>query len=131
MEVSPRAGGNRLAEMLNYAADVDIIEAEVLKAVSEGIPAISEPTYSGFCAIQVLHSECSGVFDSIVVDEAFAHQHLIEKELRVKPGDSVRAFSGANDAIGTLFLRFDNRPQMKYTLSHLRDWLQVVVKESI
>ena len=28
MEVSPRAGGNRLAEILNYAVDVDIIEAK-------------------------------------------------------------------------------------------------------
>ena len=33
MEVSPRAGGNRLAEILNYATDVDIIEAETLKSV--------------------------------------------------------------------------------------------------
>ena len=40
MEVSPRAGGNRLAEILNYATDVNIIEAEVSKAIGENMPNI-------------------------------------------------------------------------------------------
>ena len=51
MEVSPRAGGNRLAEILNYAVDVDIIEAEVCKAIGEPIPFIHEPYFKDFYAI--------------------------------------------------------------------------------
>ena len=60
MEVSPRAGGNRLAEILNYAADVDIIEAEVCASVGLPLPDIHEPNYNGYYAINVLHSENDG-----------------------------------------------------------------------
>ena len=65
MEVSPRAGGNRLAEMLNYAADVDIIEAEVCKAIGEPIPIVHEPHYNGYYAILVLHNDHPGFFDHL------------------------------------------------------------------
>ena len=71
MEVSPRAGGNRLAEILNYATDVDIIEAEVLKALGDSIPEIHEPSYNGFYAIYVLHSIVPGSYQGIEIDDAF------------------------------------------------------------
>lgn len=127
MEVSPRAGGNRLAEMLNYAADVDIIEAEVRKAL--GLPMIEmhEPNYRGFFAIKVLHSDKSGVFNGIEIDESFYAKHVIEKEIRVGIGDRVGLFSGANAAIGTLFLVFDTREQLEDALQKHKEWLTINV----
>ena len=128
MEVSPRAGGNRLAEILNYATDVDIIEAEVQKAMGAALPKVHEPNYKGHYAIQVLHSQLSGTFDSLVIADAFKQQHIIEEELRVSSDDHVDSFKGANNAIGTLFLRFDSREQMEKALATQCDWLKVVVR---
>lgn len=51
MEVFPRTGGNRLAEMLSYAADVNIIKAEALKSVGFPVQDIHEPNYKGHFAI--------------------------------------------------------------------------------
>ena len=130
MEVSPRAGGTRPAEILNYATDVDIIEAEVQKAMGAAIPEIHEPNYKGHYAILVLHSQHEGTFDSLVIADAFKQRYIIEKELRVSSGDHVDSFKGANNAIGTIFLRFDSREQMEAALANQQDWLKVVVKKN-
>lgn len=106
MEVSPRAGGNRLAEILNYASDVDIIDNEVRNAVGLDLDVIHEPVFREQYMIYVLHSQKNGSFRNLFVDPSFEKKHLIEKDIWVKPGDSVEAFSGANQSLGTLFLRF-------------------------
>ena len=125
MEVSPRAGGNRLAEMLNYAADVNIIEAEVLKAVGEPIGNIHEPNYKGSFAIYVLHSDKSGTFKSLMLDSQFEKEHVIEKEIRVQVGDHIEAFTGANQAIGTLFLKFASNEEMHKMLPQISDYIKI------
>lgn len=112
MEVSPRAGGNRLAEILNYAADVDIIEAEVCASVCMPLPEVHEPNYNGYYAINVLHSEHNGTFQGIDMDQDFEKKHVVEKDLWVKPGDIVSAFTGANQSLGTIFLRFETREEL-------------------
>lgn len=127
MEVSPRAGGNRLAEILNYATDVDIIEAEVLKAMGESIPVVHEPNYKGHYCILVLHSDKVGRFNNVEILDSF-NGEIVEMEIRVNAGDCVEQFSGANNAIGTLFLRFDTRQQMDDALMHQKDWLKINVE---
>ena len=127
MEVSPRAGGNRLAEILNYATDVDIIDAEVSKAIDETIPTVHEPNYKGHYCILVLHSDKEGKFKDVEILDSF-NGEIVEKEIRVNAGDSIEPFSGANNAIGTLFLRFETRQQMDDALIHQKNWLNVVVE---
>lgn len=128
MEVSPRGGGNRLAEMLNYAADVNINEAETRKAMGLLVTGIHEPNYKGHFAIQVLHSDIKGIFDHIEVDEDFYEKHVIEQEIRVKKDDEVMGFSGANNAIGTHFLKFETRKELDYALTHTNEWMKICVR---
>ena len=127
MEVSPRAGGNRLAEILNYATDVNIIEAEVCKAINGPMPVVHEPNYKGYYCILILHSEKAGLFNGIEVKENYK-KAIIETELRVNFGDTIESFSGANNAIGTLFMKFNSRHEMDEALLHQQDWLKVKVK---
>ena len=127
MEVSPRAGGNRLAEILNYATDVDIIEAEVSKAIGDSIPVVHEPNYKGHYCILVLHSDKAGRFKNVEILDSF-NGEIVEKEIRVNVGDCVEPFSGANNAIGTLFLLFDTRKQMDDALIHQKDWLKICIE---
>lgn len=108
MEVSPRAGGNRLAEILNYATDIDIIDAEIKKSIGLRIDNIHEPNYKGFFSIFVLHSDTGGIFKGIEISKDI-EKYIIEKEIRINIGDRIEAFTGANNAIGTLFLRFNNK----------------------
>lgn len=122
MEVSPRAGGNRLAEILNYATDVDIIYAETVKSVGIKPEGVKEPTYNGYYAIYNIHSEKAGVLEDIVIDEELA-KNIVEKEIRVAKGDTIIAFTGANASLGTLFLKFENGEEMKRILSNIHNYL--------
>lgn len=127
MEVSPRAGGNRLAEMLNYAADVNINEAETRKAIGLPVIGIHEPKYKGHFAILVLHAEKEGKFESVEINYEFKANHVIEEEIRLSAGDPVGCFTGANAALGTLFLKFDTREELANALENQGDWLKIKV----
>ena len=127
MEVSPRGGGNRLAEMLNYAADVNIIEAEVRKSVGLPIVDMHEPRYKGHYAILVLHSAKQGKFNGLCINENFSHKHILEKEIRFRIGEEVNGFTGANMALGTLFLRFDTRAELENALENQGNWIDIKV----
>ena len=127
MEVSPRAGGNRLAEILREAADVDLIDAEVRKAMGEKVSGIHEPKYGGCYAIQVLHASTDGCFEGLVIDSDFEKNYVLEKEVRVKKGENIASFTGANSAIGTLFLRAENRSDMNHLLNNISDFVTVMV----
>lgn len=128
MEVSPRAGGNRLAEILNYAADVDIIDNEVRQAVGLPLTEVHEPNYRGHHAIIVLHSERDGVFAELSVDPDFERAHVIERDLWVKPGDKVSGFTGANQSLGTLFLRFATHEELEGVINHLSQFIRIDVR---
>ena len=69
MEVSPRGGGNRLAEMIRYATGTDIIRAAVRAAVGDPIDeaSIVQRDYDGHWAEIVLHSEADGVFCGVEI----------------------------------------------------------------
>lgn len=128
MEVSPRAGGNRLAEILNYAADVNINEAETRKALGLSVVDMHEPNYNGHFAILVLHSDKDGIYEGIAIDEDFRKNHVIEEEVRVNRGDKVTSFSAANAALGTLFLKFENREELTKALANPKEWLKIKLK---
>ena len=128
MEVSPRAGGNRIAELQRIGTGIDLIDAEICKAVGERVDRIIMPQYDGFYVNFIVHSNRDGIFEEAVLDEDFKKHHVIEAEIRVKQGDHVETFKGANNAIGTLFLHFENREELDCALARQEDWLNVKVK---
>ena len=128
MEVSPRAGGNRLTEILNYATDVDVIMAETLKSVGMEFGNVHEPNYKGNYAIYNLHSNRHGHFERLAIDPAFEKKYLIEKEVRVEVGDTVEPFAGANTSIGTLFLRTETRQEMDGILKNIDKYINIVLE---
>lgn len=127
MEVSPRAGGNRIAELQRIGSGIDLIEAEVCKAVGDEIMPITMPHYDGYYVNYIVHSNQEGIFEELVINNDFKEKHVIEMEIRVAQGDPVEPFKGANNAIGTLFLHFDNREQLEKALKKQREWLLVKV----
>lgn len=108
MEMSPRGGGNRLAEMLRSASQVDLIVASIRAALGLRIENIEMPHYDGFWYQQMLYSRTSGTFRKIVPEKSLDDLCIQEIQLWVEPGDDVHAFESANHAIGSAFLRFDS-----------------------
>ena len=127
MELTPRGGGNRLCEMLRYATGVDMITAITRAIVGDEPAPIEQKPYNGHWAEIILHADKSGIYDHLEISKELPAE-VIEKDLWVKEGYSVHSFEGANDAIGTLVLRFDNAEDLEKALLNQKEWLKVVVK---
>lgn len=127
MEVSPRGGGNRLAEMLRYACGQDLIRNSVLNALGESVEDISQPEYSGHLAEVILHADHNGKFARLEISPD-KKDLVVETDLWVKPGDEVKGFKGANNAVGTLVLRFNTAEELECAMSDIPSWCCVVVE---
>lgn len=124
MEVSPRGGGNRLAEMARMGTGVDIITACVRAAVGDSVPTIEQKTFDGHWAEVILHSEKTGKFKQLNISPEVV-PYIKQTDLWVKPGDTVNTFRGANDAIGTLVLRFDSDIELGHAMNNVKVWCKV------
>lgn len=127
MEMSPRGGGNRLAEVLRMATGVDLITAAVAAAVNEPIDGVAQKNYNGHWAEIILHADNDGRFARLNISKVY-QETIAEEDLWVSSGDSVSSFRGANDAIGTLIVRFTTQEEMESAMSTQGQWLKVIMK---
>lgn len=128
MEVSPRAGGNRIAEIQEIATGVKLIENEVLKAVGDKVDRIVMPLYDSYYCNYILHSDCKGIYDSLFINDDFKQKYILDVDVIVKEGDVVKPFTGANCSLGTLFLRFDTHEEMISLLNNIEEYIKINVK---
>lgn len=126
MELTPRGGGNRLCEMLRYATGVDMITAMTRYIVGDSVPTIEQKPYNGHWAEIILHADESGTFKRLEISKDLPAE-VVEEDLWVKKGDAVKSFEGANDAIGTLVLKFNTAEELEKAITNQREWLKVVV----
>ena len=127
MELTPRGGGNRLCEMLRYATGVDMITAITRAMVGDEPEIIEQKPYNGNWAEIILHADEDGEFVGLQIDPSLPAE-IVEEDLWVKPGDFVHGFEAANDAIGTLVLRFDNAEDLEKAIINQGKWLRVMTK---
>lgn len=129
MESSPRGGGNRLCEMLCRATGgkTDLVRCAVQAALGEPVDAVLMPEYDGFWYQEMVHSDRAGSFGGIEYTPGFREAHVAEEQLWVEPGGGVEAFSAANHAFGSVFLRFDRQDELEAFRAHPRDYMRIKV----
>ena len=128
MEVSPRAGGNRIAEIQRIGTGIDLIEAEVLKAIGNPVAGITHPSYKGIYVNDIIHSNKAGQFCCVKYDDAFKEHHFVSDAVYPRKGDTVEAFRGANNAVGSVFLYFDSREEADRHVDNHDSNIQVIVE---
>lgn len=128
MEVSPRAGGNRLAEMLKHVTGEDIIERATLAAVGEPFEPIergSDKTNQSIVEI-ILHANEPGTFSRLEISEDL-RKIIVEEDLWIAPGTKVDTFTGANMAIGTLALKAESQQEVSRIIDLAKNGVKVLV----
>ena len=128
MEVSPRGGGNRLAEMIRYASGVDMIKAAVQAAVGLQIDKVEQPQYDGSWAEYVLHSRIDGKFKELWIEPDIAANNVIEVDLWVTQGEEIHSFTAANFSIGTVVMKFASQEELESKLSSMERYIKVIVE---
>ena len=128
MECSPRGGGNRLAECLEYATGVKLVENSVRAALGMPIVGVVQKMYDGYWAEVILHSNEDGIFDALWIDES-VKKEIVEQDLWIEPGTKVKAFSAANRAFGTLILRFGSENRMQEVMKDPSQFIKVKLRK--
>ncbi len=129
MEVSPRGGGNRLSEMLEYTTGTRLIHNAVRAAVGLPVEQMHDPVYKGHWSIVVLHSEHDGAFQRLWIAED-ARASVVEEDLWIKPGDPVEAFSGASKAVGTLVMNWPTEEERDAHMADIHAWARIETEGS-
>lgn len=125
MEVSPRGGGNRIAELQDMATGQSLIRNEIRKALALSLDDITTPKYDGVWCNYILHSNKPGTFVSVDINPNFEKEFIRDIGLIVKKGDKIAPFTGANTSLGTLFLQFKNRAEADRLLSQINRYITI------
>lgn len=127
MEVSPRGGGCQIAVVQKLATGIDLIEAEILKAVNVPIN-IQQSKINGIWCVLVIHSnDILGRFNNVVIDQNIKDKYIKMIDISVKQGEMIYPFTGGNKAIGNLIMNFNNRDEMRDIISNKSKWLKIIV----
>ena len=129
MEVSPRGGGCKIAELQHLAFGVDLIECEVRHAVGLPLPEIRAHECDGYWCEYVLHAKEHGNFQRLEIDPDVRARYVKSIDLSVRPGDAVHPFTGANMSLGDLFLRCNTRAELDDVLARSDEWLSVELQK--
>lgn len=127
MELSPRGGGNRLSECLRYATGIDMITAMVKYSVGLPVDEIIQKPYNGCWAEIILHSDEPGIFKELWISDEIA-DNIVERDLWIEPETAVGGFEAANEAIGTLVLKFDSQEKIDEVLGNQSRYVRVLLK---
>ena len=127
MECSPRGGGGRLAEIIECAYGVPLLENEVRKAVGMPLLEIKQGPSDGHWAVKNIHTagDESGVFKSVTIDKDIEEKYIKYMQLYVNEGDYIHPFTGANMSMGDMFIRCDTREQLNQVAAGYRQWLHI------
>lgn len=129
MEIAPRDGGNYIPQVIKHLTGVDLVEYSVRLAMGERVEAPQAVTPTGFASYYAVHSNQDGVLAGIDIAEDFYRDHILEA-FHIKPaGTEIRAFRGANTALGCFLMRFDNMDQMLDLMDHSENWISVRLKD--
>lgn len=125
MEVSPRGGGNRIAELQDMATGQSLIRAEICKALGMPMEEIHAPEYDGVWCNYIMHSSVEGTLESVDIDPEFDAKYIKDKGFIVKKGDHIVPFTGANTSLGTLFLRAETREELDGILAEINKYVSI------
>lgn len=124
MEVTPRAGGNRLAEMEQYVTGTDMILASVRSCVGDSIDIEQKPQHDYWAEV-ILHARKTGVFAGVDIKIDFDAE-IVEKQIWVNQGEHINAFENASNSIGSVVLKSSNQDVLEKALTDTSKWINVL-----
>ena len=86
------------------------------------------PQYDGFYVNDIVHSLKAGTYQGISYDDTFKKNNVISEAVYPSVGDHVEAFHGANNAVGSIFLRFSTREECDEKKAKLSDYIKIKVQ---
>ena len=132
LEVGARSGGSLIPQVIKYATGVDMVTWVVQAAAGDKIDCSAlkggkEIPICGFWSNYMVHSNETGLFESIAFDSNFSQKHLVEWVTNLKEGDLIHRFRSAQDCIGELILKYDDLGQMFDVINNIDKFIHITV----
>lgn len=74
------------------------------------------------------HANETGKYAGIEFDEDFRKNHLVDYVTDTKIGDSVHKYRDAQDCVGELIVKYDNRDQMNEMIENMDRYMKILVE---
>ena len=123
IDIGPRSGGNMIPDLLGMIFGCDVVEWSVRAAMGETIRP-EQTREHRFFATHNLHSAEDGILEEIRFDDTI-ESYIVRKEIYKNRGDAVERFTKASDALGIVFLKFDDEETMLGMLEEINDHIEV------
>ncbi|MEY4484752.1 MAG: hypothetical protein RL693_2204 [Verrucomicrobiota bacterium] len=120
-EIAPRNGGNCIPHAILHHTGVDLVAAAVELAVHRNFVLPMTPESGagkGFHACYMIHSREAGILRELSMSPEVS-PFILEINPYLRPGDSVRPFLKAGDAVANVVLGFDSRSRMDAMMSRM------------
>ena len=127
LEVSPRGGGNRLAEFISKVTGTDLIKATVQATLGRSIDADWNQDIEGFWVQRMLFDRNGGIFKDMEVTDPPGGA-VRDLTVWAAPGDQVEPFDHASFAFGTVWIQFTDRDDAQRFLADPSQSLRTVLE---
>lgn len=131
MEVSPRGGGCKIAEIQKMAFGIDLIEKEIKASIGLPIDVSDQTECIGYWCEYVIHANPgqTGKFKRMYIDSMIQEKYVKMIDMTVKEGDMVYPFTGANMSLGDMFLCFPSREELNDVMNNPNTWLKIMLED--
>ncbi len=127
LELGARSGGSLIPQITECATGVNMVTYVIKAAMGEDCSGLKMAPTHGCWSNYMVHADESGRYEDIIFDEEFAKNNLIANVSDIKKGDKVHKFRDAQDAIGTLIIKYDNVGQMFEMIRNMDRYVKVIV----
>ncbi len=126
IEIGPRNGGNMIPDFLKIIDKIDMVKASVEVAMGNTDITLEYEANFGYYVSYNIHSDQSGRLNDIVYDDLIKDK-IISKVIYKNKGDHIEYFEQANQALGILFLKFDDQKTQLAFMNDPSKWVKVIL----
>ncbi len=128
LELGPRNGGSYIPQLIQYATDVDLVEATLKAAMGDVIPHLEMAPTKGVFSNYMIYSTVSGRFKEIWFDRKFMEDNLLEVHCTANPGDEIHAYQNTSHSLGTILFKARTVEEMISITDNIDKYYSVMVK---
>ena len=128
LELGARSGGSLIPQVTALATGVDMVPYVIKAALGEDCSDLKMAPVKGFWSNYMAHANKTGKYSGIEYEESFKKNHLVDYVTDTKMGDPVHKYRDAQDCVGELILKYNNREQMNDIIENMGKYVTIKVK---
>ena len=128
LELGARSGGSLIPQVTTLATGVDMVPYVIKAALGEDCSDLKMAPVRGFWSNYMAHANETGKYVGIEYDEDFKKRHFVDYVTDTRIGDMVHKYRDAQDCVGELILKYDNREQMDEVIENMDKYVRIKVE---